>query len=88
MMTWMAASILASVAGAGAPLLMVESVRPVQRNPELELARVRRGFAFAILLAYSCRERGMVLVTRNGRDMARIRTVFAFQFEKPYPESG
>lgn len=54
----------------------------------LELARVRRGFAFDILLAYSCRERGMVLVTRNVRDMARIRKVFAFQFVEPYPEPG
>jgi predicted nucleic acid-binding protein len=51
----------------------------------LERSRVRRGFAFDILLAYSCRERGMVLVTRNVRDMARIRKVFTFDFVEPYP---
>lgn len=48
--------------------------------------QVRRGFAFDILLAYSCRERGMVLVTRNTRDMARIRSVFAFEYVEPYPD--
>ena len=52
----------------------------------LALGQVRRGFAFDILLAYSCRERGMVLVTRNTRDMARIRSVFAFEYVEPYPD--
>lgn len=51
----------------------------------LELAQVRRGFAFDILLAYSCRERGAVLVTQNTRDMARIRRVFTFDYVAPYP---
>ena len=51
----------------------------------LALAQVRRSFAFDILLAYSCRERGMVLVTRNARDMARIQRVFAFEYVAPYP---
>jgi predicted nucleic acid-binding protein len=52
----------------------------------LQLAQVPRAFALDILLAYSCRERGMVLVTRNARDMARIRRVFAFEYGAPYPE--
>jgi predicted nucleic acid-binding protein len=52
----------------------------------LVLGQVRRGFAFDILLAYSCRERGMVLVTRNTRDMARIRSVFTFEYVEPYPD--
>lgn len=52
----------------------------------LQLAELRRGFAFDILLAYSCRESGMVLVTANARDMARIRRVFAFEYVAPYPE--
>lgn len=52
----------------------------------LQLAQVRRGFAFDILLAYSCRESGVVLVTQNARDMARIRRVFAFEYVAPYPD--
>jgi predicted nucleic acid-binding protein len=52
----------------------------------LHLSRVQRGFALDILLAYSCRENGAVLVTRNARDMVRIRRVFAFEHVAPYPE--
>lgn len=51
-----------------------------------ELHGVRRGFAFDVLLAYSAREAGATVVTRNRRDMARIRRVFAFDFVAPYPE--
>jgi predicted nucleic acid-binding protein len=52
----------------------------------VQLARVPRSFAFDILLAYSCRESGAILVTGNARDMRRIRHVFAFEFEAPYPD--
>jgi predicted nucleic acid-binding protein len=52
----------------------------------LQLAQVRRSFAFDILLAYSCRELGATLVTGNTRDMERIEQVFAFQYVAPYPE--
>lgn len=53
----------------------------------LQLASVRRSFAFDILIAYSCRESGATLVTRNSRDMAKIQRVFAFQHVAPYPEA-
>lgn len=52
----------------------------------LEPQLVRRGFAFDVLLAYSARETGATVVTRNRRDMTRIRNVFAFNFIAPYPE--
>lgn len=52
----------------------------------LEPQLVRQGFAFDVLLAYSARETGATVVTRNRRDMTRIRTVFAFDFIAPYPE--
>ena len=52
----------------------------------IQLAQVRRSFAFDILLAYSCRDAGATLVTGNTRDMERIERVFAFQHAKPYPE--
>lgn len=52
----------------------------------LEPHRVSRAFAFDVLLAYSARETGAALVTRNQRDMARIRSIFTFEYTAPYPE--
>jgi predicted nucleic acid-binding protein len=52
----------------------------------LQLAQVRRSFALDILLAYSCRDTGVVLVTGNTRDMERVQRVFAFEFVAPYPD--
>jgi hypothetical protein len=54
----------------------------------LQLSQVPRSFAFDVLLAYSCREHGVVLVTRNARDMQRIRRVFTFAHVAPYPEAA
>jgi predicted nucleic acid-binding protein len=51
----------------------------------LDLASVPRGFMFDVLIAFSCREAGVVLVTRNARDMERIRSVFQFEFVAPFP---
>ena len=51
----------------------------------LVLRDVRRSFVFDILIAWSCREIGAVLVSRNVKDLARIAGVFAFQFAPPYP---
>jgi predicted nucleic acid-binding protein len=53
----------------------------------LQLAQVPRSFVFDILLAYSCREGGVTLVTANARDMARIHRVFAFNHVGPYPSA-
>jgi len=44
-----------------------------------------RSFIFDILLAYSCRELGAVLISANERDFQRIRQVFAFDSAVPYP---
>jgi predicted nucleic acid-binding protein len=52
----------------------------------LQLSRVKRSFALDVLLAYSCRECGAVLITRNIRDMDRIRSTFSFEFVEPYPD--
>jgi predicted nucleic acid-binding protein len=54
----------------------------------LQLSKVSRSFAFDVLLAYSCREAGVILVTRNARDMERIRRVFSFEYVAPYPASS
>jgi hypothetical protein len=37
------------------------------------------------LIAWSCREAGAILVSRNTADLARIRRVFAFEFVTPFP---
>ena len=60
----------------------------LRENEGLQLAQVHRSFALDILLAYSCREAGTVLVTGNARDMERIRSVFKFEYVAPYPERG
>lgn len=51
----------------------------------LALAQVNRSFAFDVLIAFTCREHGALLVTANARDMTRIRRIFAFDFVAPYP---
>ena len=54
----------------------------------LDLATMPRGFVFDVLIAFSCREAGVVLITRNARDMERIRSVFRFEFVAPYPPAN
>jgi predicted nucleic acid-binding protein len=49
------------------------------------LARVSKGFGNDVLLALSCREAGVVLVTENARDFARIAHVVPFSFVEPWP---
>lgn len=54
----------------------------------LDLTTMPRGFVFDVLIAFSCREAGVVLITRNARDMERIRSVFRFEFVAPYPAAN
>lgn len=51
----------------------------------LELRTVPRGFVNDVLLAVTCRESGVTLVTENARDFARIRRVLPFEFVSPWP---
>jgi predicted nucleic acid-binding protein len=51
----------------------------------LVLSEVRKSFVFDILIAWSCRETGAVLVSRNVKDLSRIAEVFKFEFVAPYP---
>ena len=55
------------------------------RREGLELSRLSKAFANDVLLALSCREAGVVLVTRNTRDFTRIAKLAAFDFVKPWP---
>jgi predicted nucleic acid-binding protein len=51
----------------------------------LELARVSKAFGNDVLLALSCREAGVVLITENQRDFARIAGCVPFEFTAPWP---
>ncbi len=61
-------------------------LRDLMLNHALELSKVSKSFGNDVLLATSCRESGIVLVTDNLRDFQRIRLVFAFDFVAPWPK--
>lgn len=56
------------------------------KNEGITLRTTPKSFIFDILLAYSCRELGAVLISGNERDLQRIRRVFSFESALPYPE--
>lgn len=59
------------------------------RNADgVDLKRMPHSFANDILLAASCRETGVVLVTENTRDFARIQKHIRFEFTGPWPDSA
>lgn len=51
----------------------------------LDVSRVSKAFGNDILLALSCREAGVVLVTDNHRDFERIQRRVRFGFVGPWP---
>ena len=55
------------------------------RREGLELHRLSKAFGNDVLLALSCREAGLVLVTDNGRDFARIARIRNLEFTEPWP---
>src|SRR5437867_12211319 len=55
------------------------------KHEGIALRTAPRSFIFDILLAYSCRELGAVLISGNERDLQRIRQVFTFDSAPPYP---
>ena len=72
-----------TAAGWDALGLTLSTLREVEG---LVLSEIRRSFALDILLAFSCRQAGVALVAATARDMERIRTVFSFDYVKPFPE--
>jgi predicted nucleic acid-binding protein len=57
----------------------------LSRRDGLDVARTPRSFAFDILIAASCREAGVILISRNTTDLERIRQVLAFEYTTPFP---
>jgi predicted nucleic acid-binding protein len=63
-----------------------ETLATLVRTEGLELRTVKRSFIFDILIAWSCREVGALLVSANLRDLERIARVCRFDFAAPYPD--
>ena len=70
---------------AGAWDALGRALSDLRMREGLDPGRVTRAFAFDALIAYSCREAGLVLVTKNTGDMRRLQGVFRFRFVEPYP---
>lgn len=51
----------------------------------LERSTMPKSFVNDVLLAASCREAGVTLITENTRDFLRIRRVVPFEFTAPWP---
>ena len=62
-----------------------DALSELARADGAEPQTVSRAFAYDVLLALSCREAGMTLVTRNLRDFERIAGVAPFRFVGPWP---
>lgn len=60
-------------------------LRALVQAEGLELAKVSKAFGNDVLLALTCREHGLRLVTENTRDFARIRRHVRFDFAEPWP---
>jgi predicted nucleic acid-binding protein len=60
-------------------------LRTLAAGEGTEGGRVSKAFGNDVLLALSCREAGVTLVTSNRRDFARIRRVAPFEFVGPWP---
>lgn len=60
-------------------------LRALVQAEGLELAKVSKAFGNDVLLAVTCREYGICVVTENQRDFARIRRHLRFEFAEPWP---
>jgi len=57
----------------------------LRRTEGLELGRLVKSFGNDLLLALSCRDEGVVLVTDNRQDFERIARHVSFKFVSPWP---
>jgi predicted nucleic acid-binding protein len=60
-------------------------LRGLAREEGLDVGAMSKSFGNDILLALSCREAGLTLVTQNTRDFGRIRRIVPFRFVAPWP---
>lgn len=62
-----------------------ESIRQLARHDGLDRRTLPRGFVNDALIAASCRENGLTLITENARDFSRIQKRMKFEFVAPWP---
>jgi predicted nucleic acid-binding protein len=62
-----------------------EIVASLVERGELTAGGIPRSFTNDALIAASCREEGVTVITRNVRDFERIRKVERVQFTDPWP---
>jgi predicted nucleic acid-binding protein len=58
----------------------------IDNQGELTVRGVPRSFTNGAVLAASCREEGVTLITRNRRDFERIQRLERFRFADPWPD--
>lgn len=63
-----------------------EVVAELVRRKAISPGGIRQSFLNDVVLAASCREAGVVLVTRNRRDFELIAKVETVRFEAPWPK--
>ena len=61
-----------------------DTLAQLHQGEGVDLRRMRRSFANDVLLALSCREAGITLVTENLKDFERISQYVRFDFEPPW----
>ena len=62
-----------------------QAIAALHRRRRLDGERVSKAFANDVLLAASCAEEQVILVTRNVRDFRLITEEIPFQFVEPWP---
>ncbi|MFW6089993.1 MAG: type II toxin-antitoxin system VapC family toxin [Gemmatimonadota bacterium] len=62
-----------------------DALARMAREGKVDLRRVPKSFGFDVLLAVSCRESGVTLVTEDGGDFERIQRYVQFEFVPPWP---
>jgi predicted nucleic acid-binding protein len=69
----------------GAWTQAAEVIAELSWHDGLDRGNLPPGFANDILIAASCRENGLTLITENARDFRRIQTRLEFDFVAPWP---
>lgn len=62
-----------------------EVIAQLTRYDGLDRGNVPAGFLNDVLIAASCRENGLTLITENERDFRRIQKRLKFEFVTPWP---
>ena len=62
-----------------------EVIAALSRNRRIDRDALNKAFANDILIAASCAEQGVTLVTRNTRDFSLIAEEIPFAFVEPWP---